>query len=83
MAQILNFDEYDNHLAIEIPRTEEFHKAAEALSRFIKELPLSNSDNAELIELIIEQVLEAERSGYKFGIKLAGEVYEHKDELME
>lgn len=73
MSKVINFPDYDD-LAIEIIHTEEFYKAAQILSDFIKGLPLNNADNDKLIELIEAQIKPAEQGAFSQGLKLGRDI---------
>ena len=70
---IINFskDNAVEGITLEIERSEEFYKKAKELSDFVQSLPLSSSDNQKLIELMVNQTLAAEKSGFDFGVKLS------------
>lgn len=70
---IINFrkDNVAEGITLEIERSEEFYKKAKELSEFVQSLPLSSSDNKKLIELMVNQTLAAEKSGFDFGVKLS------------
>lgn len=56
--------------AIEIERTEEFHRRAEELSGFIAALPISKQENDALIALIIQQIQASEQGAFKQGFEM-------------
>lgn len=70
---IINFskDNAVEGITLEIERSEEFYKKAKELSDLVQSLPLSSSDNQKLIELMVNQTLAAEKSGFDFGVKLS------------
>ena len=70
---VINFskDNAVEGITLEIERSEEFYKKAKELSDFVQSLPLSSSDNKVLIELMVNQTLAAEKSGFDFGVKLS------------
>lgn len=53
--------------AVKVPRTGRFNEIAEELGDFIDALSLKQPDCNRLIELIIEQINEAEHSSYLAG----------------
>ena len=60
MNKVIEFPNIED-LQIQMERTEDFYKAARALSDYLKPLPLSQPENDALIELMIRQVETAER----------------------
>lgn len=66
-------DEEIDDIAIEVERTEEFYKIARTLNDFIRDLPLTKSQNERLIELTIQQVLAAEHGAYNQGCRMGAE----------
>ncbi len=80
-GKMLHFrNENTDDFYIEVERSEEFLKAAKELSEFIKALPLTNEQNDTFIELATRQTLEAEKSGYDFGLKIARTLYGMEEE---
>ena len=75
---IINLFAKEDDCSFKVERSSEFFEKAKTLSNFINELPLTTEQNDTLINLIIEQVLEAEKSGYEFGLKIAREYMEHE-----
>ena len=55
---------------IQIERTEEFLEAANKLSEYISNLPLSHTQNDTLVQLAVEQTQAAERSAFRFGLDM-------------
>lgn len=62
--------EFEEEVALAIPRSDEFREMAQALSEFINELPISNEQNNQLIDLVKKQVISAEESAAKFGFEV-------------
>lgn len=58
----------DNYFEIE--RNEAFFDSAEQVSKYLKTLPLTTEQNDKLVELMINHVNAAEKSGFDFGVKL-------------
>lgn len=54
----------------EIERNEAFFDSAEQVSKYLKTLPLTTEQNDKLVELMINHVNAAEKSGFDFGVKL-------------
>lgn len=59
---------------IEIPRSDRFIEIANELSDFINALPLNQPDNDKLIQIIVEQIKEAERTAFLFGFDMGVKV---------
>ena len=74
MSNIIDFNNYAEDEAVEIVRTEEFHKTAQALSDHIQSLPLSRAQNDELIQLIFAHVQAAQRGAISQGFMLGAGV---------
>lgn len=55
---------------IKIERTDSCNAASEKVSEFIKNLPLSNKDNDQLIALMLDHIKEAETGAFEHGFKL-------------
>ncbi len=74
MKKILGFVESQTEApAIRLEWGEEFYQAAKELSEFIHSLPLSAEDNDRLINLVIDQVCEAERGAFANGFRMGRE----------
>lgn len=58
---------------IEIERTADFQTIARQLSDSLKALPLSQEENDRFIQLMVEQVQEAERGAFMQGFKMGKE----------
>lgn len=56
-----------------IERSPEFYRIAKQLSEHIARLPLSVPDNDKLVELMIQQVTEAERAAFNQGLRMGVE----------
>lgn len=54
-------------------RSPEFFRIAKQLSEHIAKLPLSVPDNDKLVELMIQQVTEAERAAFSQGLRMGME----------
>ena len=54
----------------EIERNEAFFDTAKKVSEYLKSLPLTTEQNDRLVELMVNHVNAAERSGFDFGVKL-------------
>lgn len=54
-------------------RSPEFFRIAKQLSEHIAGLPLSVPDNDKLVELMIQQVTEAERAAFSQGLRMGME----------
>ena len=82
MNKVIEFPDIED-LQIQMERTEDFYKAARALSDYLKPLPLSQSENDILVELIIRQVETAEQGafiqGFHMGRDYANSVEKHDD----
>lgn len=70
--------------AITIERTPGFFQAARQLSDYIKDLPLDQPTNDQLVALMIDQVNQAEKGafahGFRVGVEFAGcEAVHEKD----
>ena len=82
MNKVIEFPNIED-LQIQMERTEDFYKAARALSDYLKPLPLSQSENDILVELIIRQVETAEQGafiqGFHMGRDYANIVEKHGD----
>ncbi len=61
---------------IEIERTADFQTIARQLSDSLKALPLSQEENDRFIQLMVEQVQEAERGAFMQGFKMGKEYAE-------
>lgn len=59
-------------LNVSLGRTKEFENIVYALGEFINELPISAEQNNKLIELVLQQITEAEIGAFRFGIKIMG-----------
>ena len=72
MGKVVDFcnEQSVQESAIEIPRSNKFVEIAEKLSDFIKLLPLNQADNDKLIQIIVEQVKEAEHTAFLFGFDM-------------
>lgn len=75
MKELLNIVENQTEEipAIPIERGEEFYQAAKGLSEFIHALPLSAENNNRLIDLMVDQVCEAERGAFVQGFRMGRE----------
>ena len=62
-------EEYEDAF-IKIERTDEFLEKAKALSDHMNTLPLTGEQHNRLVELTLEQTMEAERGGFLFGVDL-------------
>lgn len=72
---IINFpSDIEEDYCIEIERTDDFLEKAKALSDHINTLPLTGEQHNKLVELTLEQTMEAERGGVFFGVKLGIEI---------
>ena len=82
MNKVIEFPDIED-LQIQMERTEDFYKAARVLSDYLKPLPLSQSENDILVELIIRQVETAEQGafvqGFHMGKDYANIVEKHDD----
>ena len=82
MNKVIEFPDIED-LQIQMERTEDFYKAARVLSDYLKPLPLSQSENDILVELIIRQVETAEQGafiqGFHMGRDYANSVEKHDD----
>lgn len=65
--------EMNEYEGIKIERTSEFSEKAERLSNFVSTLPLGPSTNNRLVELMVEQVKEAERGAFAQGFRTGRE----------
>lgn len=60
--------EFENaEINVSAGRSEKFVEAANALSAYIKELDLTAEQNDKLIQLMVEQVLVAEKDAFLYG----------------
>ena len=55
---------------LERERTPEFYEAAKALSDYVNALDLDAGKNNELVRLMLDQVVEAEKGAFAHGFKL-------------
>lgn len=55
--------------SINVPRGEEFNRAAEKLSNFVRDLPLTTAQNDELVRLAVEMTNVAEHGAYLAGFE--------------
>lgn len=62
---------------IVIERTPDFFMSAQQLSEFIHSLPLDQSNNDQLITLVVEQVQQAEKGAFDCGFRLGVECCRH------
>ena len=69
MNKVIEFPDIED-LQIQMERTEDFYKAARALSDYLKPLPLSQPENDVLIKLIIRQVETAEQGAFVQGFHM-------------
>lgn len=53
-----------------VERNEAFFDTAKKVSEYLKSLPLTTEQNDRLVELMINHVNAAEKSGFDFGVKL-------------
>lgn len=65
--------------SIVVKRTGEFYQAAKELSEFIHSLPLSAENNNRLIDLMVDQVCEAERGAFVQGFRMGREFDQWED----
>lgn len=63
--------EISDEAAIEMRRSEEFNSAAQTLTDFISALPLTRDQNEKLVQLMVDQVIAAERSAFMQGASMA------------
>lgn len=59
----------EEDVIIQIRRTEEFITTAQAVSDFLKDLPLTREQNDRLISLMVEHVRAAEQGGFRDGVR--------------
>ncbi len=60
----------DQDVGVSVTRSEKFYENAQALSDYIAALNLPSAKNNRLVELIIEQICEAEHTAFLDGAKL-------------
>ena len=71
MNEMMSFKTIDDkEITVAIERTEDCFLSAQKLSAFIKTLPLTMTDNDRLVELIVDQVRQAERGAFKQGFEM-------------
>ena len=74
------FEKEKENCSFKVERSAEFYEKAKILRDFIVNLSLKHEQNDELIALILDQVLSAEKSGYEFGLKIAKEYRKYEKE---
>lgn len=77
MSIIYDDEEYgygdpDKGFNMAVGRTEDFHDIAYTLDDYVNALPISNEQNNKLLDLILKQVIVAEKDAFSFGIGLMG-----------
>lgn len=75
MDKVINLEELATK-PIVIERTEDFYKSTNAVSEYLRILPLSTEQNNKLLNLMVEHTKAAERSGFVYGLKLAVAIFE-------
>lgn len=74
MGNVVDFRNEQPEQEIKIPRSERFTKIANELSDFINALPLNQPDNDKLIQIVVEQIKEAEHTAFLFGFDMGVKV---------
>lgn len=74
MGNVVDFRNEQPECEIVIPRSEKFVQIANELSDFINTLPLNKPENDKLIQIIVEQVKEAEHTAFLFGFDMGVKV---------
>lgn len=70
MGNVIDFRNEQPEQEIVIPRSERFAEIANKLSDFINSLLLNQPENDELIQIIVEQIKEAEHAAFLFGLDI-------------
>ena len=70
--------EMNEYEGIQIERTEGFTQKAKQLSDFVAALPLDTQTNDRLVELMVEQVKEAELGAFAQGLRIGHEYSEYE-----
>ncbi len=55
---------------LQVPRTEEFIRTAQAVSDYLQALGLSVEKHNALVELLTANIREAEIGGFRFGLEI-------------
>lgn len=77
MSIIYDDEEYDygdpeEGFNIAVGRTEEFRDIAYVLDEYVNALPTSDEQNNQLLELILKEIIAAEKGAFSFGVGLMG-----------
>lgn len=67
--------------AVQIERSPEFDTAAQTLSDFVRDLPLTADQNKELIRLAVDMTNVAEHSGFKHGFTVGFQFGQSQEEV--
>lgn len=73
----------DEDVIIQIRRSPEFISTAQAVSDYLKDLPLSREQNDRIIALMVDHTHAAEQSGFRDGIRYGILFGQHWDELTD
>lgn len=79
---VISFEDAQND-AIAIERSEEFVAIASKISAHLNALPLDSEQHNRLVELICDQVKEAELTAFRQGLDVGITIGKHYEELKE